>query len=54
MKLRNEAGAHASAGPLPVGGRRAELDAMIPEVERQLDVLEDGADRPRVPMQARD
>jgi len=34
--------------------RRAELDAMIAEVERQLDVLEDEADEARVPMQWRD
>ena len=39
---------------LPGGGRRDVLDAMICEVERPLDVLEDGADRARVPMQARD
>ena len=43
-----------SRGSLSGGGRRAELDAMICEVERQLDVLEDGADRARVPIQARD
>lgn len=54
MKRRNEAGAHASARPLPVGGRRAELDAMIAEVVRQLDVFEDEADEARVPMQWRD
>ncbi|MCR9093574.1 MAG: TIGR02281 family clan AA aspartic protease [bacterium] len=34
--------------------RQAELDAMIDEVDRQLDVLEDEADEARVPMQWRD
>lgn len=34
--------------------RRAELEAMIDEVERQLDVLDDEADEARVPMQWRD
>lgn len=34
--------------------RKAELEAMIDEVDRQLDVLEDEADEARVPMQWRD
>ncbi len=34
--------------------RKAELEGMIDEVDRQYDVLEDEADEARVPMQWRD